>query len=391
MRYPSTFSALPGSLLHAWARKARNAGTQTALIIFMASLFPTGAHSESWDDMFKGMARDIIEEGKRAIQEGSDRSNKNNQQHQPYQQPQQQYQHQQPVQQPAKQHASNQSKAQIRDIQTRLQILGYDPGSADGVFGNKTAKAIAQFEIDQGMPVTGQPNTNIIAALHSAAGGIGQPSADTGDYSTSRHGSTQSGQYNGQVTTAPTGDFANATSAQECKQAFSECLRNAATNDLNETYLRQGICAEQNSACIDKLAAQSLTHDQILIEADRVKVDCENQTVHSTLYDCNCQSKQYIEYRGQHRGQYNSVLSDFYNSDLTRQCYRPQGAFSYAYKSCIQGFPLSSTGRRRTPVQQEEICRCQAGEFSNMQAGQLSTNSSYIQQARSQALAKCIR
>jgi hypothetical protein len=392
MQYPSTFSAQTEPFLSKGIRRVRALGTQAAIVTLMAFLFPPGAHAESWDDMFKGMARDMIEEGKRAIREGNDRSNQNNQQQQPYQQPDQpyqqpqQHQYQQPVQQHRIQPSSQYSRAQIQDIQTRLQMLGYNPGPADGLFGNKTAKAISQFEIDQGLPVTGTPNTGVIAALQSAGSGVGQPSVPPGgDYSNSAYGSTQSQQYSGQGTTVLTGDFANATSAQECQQANQRCMGNATTSD---GYV---FCSSQSDACKDKLAAQSLTYDQIVSEANRLKSNCENQSVHSTLYDCDCQSTKYIEYRNKNRGQYNRVSSDFYRAGLIGQCYKPQGAYNYAYNSCMHGFPLSSTGRKKTPVQQNEICRCQADEFSNMQAGQPSTNSHFIQQARSKALSKCMR
>ena len=44
----------------------------------------------------------------------------------------------------------------VKNAQTRLSVLGYDPGPADGLFGKRVSTAITKFQQDEGLPVTGQ-------------------------------------------------------------------------------------------------------------------------------------------------------------------------------------------------------------------------------------------
>ncbi len=44
----------------------------------------------------------------------------------------------------------------VRAIQSRLEELGFDPGSEDGDFGQRTAEAVAQFQISQGVVSDGE-------------------------------------------------------------------------------------------------------------------------------------------------------------------------------------------------------------------------------------------
>jgi lytic murein transglycosylase len=50
-------------------------------------------------------------------------------------------------------------------VQKRLTALGYDCGSVDGVFGPKTAAAVAGWQASQGLPVTGVADASVVAAL----------------------------------------------------------------------------------------------------------------------------------------------------------------------------------------------------------------------------------
>lgn len=50
------------------------------------------------------------------------------------------------------------SKAHIAMIQSRLKILGYEPGVADGVLGSLTIKTLNQFEKDYGLPKSSKMN-----------------------------------------------------------------------------------------------------------------------------------------------------------------------------------------------------------------------------------------
>lgn len=58
----------------------------------------------------------------------------------------------------------------VRAAQTLLRRLGYDPGAVDGVLGTATARAIALFERDRGLPVTGRMSETLMRELTGASG-----------------------------------------------------------------------------------------------------------------------------------------------------------------------------------------------------------------------------
>jgi S1-C subfamily serine protease len=53
----------------------------------------------------------------------------------------------------------------VAAAQRALAALGYSPGAADGVIGPRTRQAIAAFQRDNGLPVTGEPDRPTMAAL----------------------------------------------------------------------------------------------------------------------------------------------------------------------------------------------------------------------------------
>ena len=53
----------------------------------------------------------------------------------------------------------------VYQVQKKLKELGYDPGSADGIWGKKTASAVKSFQRDNGLPVTGQLDEQTRAKL----------------------------------------------------------------------------------------------------------------------------------------------------------------------------------------------------------------------------------
>ena len=50
----------------------------------------------------------------------------------------------------------------VYDTQVALYQLGYDPGPPDGVYGRRTADAIAQYEYTYRLPVTGHPSPALL-------------------------------------------------------------------------------------------------------------------------------------------------------------------------------------------------------------------------------------
>ena len=57
------------------------------------------------------------------------------------------------------------SRAERRDLQTRLTARGYDVGEPDGKVGSKTRDAIRDIERQLGMPATGRPGGKVLEAL----------------------------------------------------------------------------------------------------------------------------------------------------------------------------------------------------------------------------------
>lgn len=59
----------------------------------------------------------------------------------------------------------------VRDMQIMLNSLGYDCGTADGIFGNKTVTAVKAFQAAEGLTVDGiaGPKTLEILAMRAAA------------------------------------------------------------------------------------------------------------------------------------------------------------------------------------------------------------------------------
>jgi 5-methylcytosine-specific restriction endonuclease McrA len=56
----------------------------------------------------------------------------------------------------------------VKQIQTLLALLKYNPGPIDGILGNKTTKAISTFQLDIGVPVTGKIDKNLKSQLDRA-------------------------------------------------------------------------------------------------------------------------------------------------------------------------------------------------------------------------------
>ena len=53
----------------------------------------------------------------------------------------------------------------VSEVQFELQRAGYDPGPADGVFGSHTQDAVARYQADHGLAVTGRIDSPLLASL----------------------------------------------------------------------------------------------------------------------------------------------------------------------------------------------------------------------------------
>ncbi|MGH9344902.1 MAG: peptidoglycan-binding domain-containing protein [Terriglobia bacterium] len=73
------------------------------------------------------------------------------------------------------------TKDVVRKTQQRLQVLGYEPGPADGVMGARTTAALKKFQTDHRLSVTGVLDQKTVEALNvRPAEGAGAASAAVG-------------------------------------------------------------------------------------------------------------------------------------------------------------------------------------------------------------------
>ncbi len=59
---------------------------------------------------------------------------------------------------------------QLMKVQKALSDLGYGPLTADGLLGANTTAAIKRFELDRGLPPTGEPGRKVIERLEMISG-----------------------------------------------------------------------------------------------------------------------------------------------------------------------------------------------------------------------------
>lgn len=69
----------------------------------------------------------------------------------------------QPVAQPPR-------DARLANIQRLLAELGYGPLQADGAMGENTSAAIRRFELDRGLPLSGEPSLEVVRHLEKVTG-----------------------------------------------------------------------------------------------------------------------------------------------------------------------------------------------------------------------------
>lgn len=68
--------------------------------------------------------------------------------------------------------------AEVTQIQRKLQQLGYYSGSADGIFGTATLKAVKQFQKDQGLVADGIVGAKTLRALGLTSGAVAESRAE---------------------------------------------------------------------------------------------------------------------------------------------------------------------------------------------------------------------
>lgn len=58
----------------------------------------------------------------------------------------------------------------VREVQSMLAELGYDPGPADGLMGQRTRSAIRAYQLHSGLSVDGEPSSTVYGALRTDLG-----------------------------------------------------------------------------------------------------------------------------------------------------------------------------------------------------------------------------
>ena len=90
----------------------------------------------------------------------------------PQQQPQSQPSRQtQPTQAPAQTQQSQITRQERFQVQAALNLLNYEAGPVDGVFGRRTRAAVSRFQADHGFPVTGRLDRAQMQTLFARASG----------------------------------------------------------------------------------------------------------------------------------------------------------------------------------------------------------------------------
>jgi peptidoglycan hydrolase-like protein with peptidoglycan-binding domain len=56
----------------------------------------------------------------------------------------------------------------VLEVQRLLDEQGYDPGAVDGIFGDRTARAIRSYQSNNGMPVTGKVSAGLLERLRQS-------------------------------------------------------------------------------------------------------------------------------------------------------------------------------------------------------------------------------
>ena len=62
--------------------------------------------------------------------------------------------------------------ADIRDLQTSLNALGYDAGTPDGIAGRRTKTALQNFQKARGFLADGYPTQEMLAAVKASGPSI---------------------------------------------------------------------------------------------------------------------------------------------------------------------------------------------------------------------------
>ncbi|MGF1609977.1 MAG: RT0821/Lpp0805 family surface protein [Kiloniellales bacterium] len=71
--------------------------------------------------------------------------------------------------------------AQVREAQSLLRKLQYDPGPADGIYGQRTKRAVVAYQRDRGFEQSGAVTETVLDSLRQDVAALQPPSAPAGE------------------------------------------------------------------------------------------------------------------------------------------------------------------------------------------------------------------
>jgi membrane-bound lytic murein transglycosylase B len=63
------------------------------------------------------------------------------------------------------------SRSEVKELQSRLLALGFDPGAPDGVLGSRTRAALRAYQRSADLPADGYPHIELLEALRRSGDG----------------------------------------------------------------------------------------------------------------------------------------------------------------------------------------------------------------------------
>lgn len=98
----------------------------------------------------------------------------------------------------ADRHGASQGSEKVRKAQQALNDKGHDAGPVDGIMGERTRSAVKEFQQAEGLPASGELDTQTVAALGAEATGASSSGSMGGANSGSRSSSGMSGSSSSQ-------------------------------------------------------------------------------------------------------------------------------------------------------------------------------------------------
>lgn len=204
-------------------------------IILLAAVQPSPVSAASWDNLIKEQSKKLFEDTKKLLEKNTEPAKEEQQPSDDKSPaaaaPSGQQKQQQPQAQPTE--TARFDKPWVKEVQTHLTGLGYNPGPIDGAFGSKSKKAISAFQQERGDAVTGLPTPTVMQALRHDAAAAAPVAAQTKPQTTAQTTAPVAAPAETKVAAAASPSRASGTNASEdLKPLASSAGRYAAWADV---------------------------------------------------------------------------------------------------------------------------------------------------------------